>query len=90
MRSGGEELILEVAGQDATEAFLDVGHSDEAREILHKLIVGTLKRKAPAAASSSSKADSTSFKTGLYAAVLVGGLAAYFGYQYIQANNGSA
>ena len=26
--------MLDVAGQDATEAFEDVGHSDEAREIL--------------------------------------------------------
>lgn len=28
------------AGRDATEAFEDVGHSDEAREILDKYIVG--------------------------------------------------
>lgn len=33
-----------MAGQDATEAFEDVGHSDEAREILEKLIIGDLKR----------------------------------------------
>jgi hypothetical protein len=42
--SGGEEVLLDVAGQDATEAFEDVGHSDEARETLEKLQVGTLKR----------------------------------------------
>jgi cytochrome b5 len=34
-----------VAGQDATEAFEDVGHSDEARETLEQLKVGTLKRQ---------------------------------------------
>jgi cytochrome b5 len=33
-----------VAGQDATEAFEDVGHSDEAREILEGLQIGNLKR----------------------------------------------
>jgi cytochrome b involved in lipid metabolism len=41
---GGEEVLLDVAGQDATEAFEDVGHSDEAREILTGLLVGKLKR----------------------------------------------
>ena len=41
---GGEEVLLDVGGQDATEAFEDVGHSDEAREILETLLVGTLKR----------------------------------------------
>lgn len=37
--------MLDVAGQDATEAFEDVGHSDEARETLDRLLVGTLKRQ---------------------------------------------
>lgn len=37
--------MLDVGGQDATEAFEDVGHSDEAREILDGLLVGKLKRK---------------------------------------------
>lgn len=43
--SGGEEVLLDVAGQDATEAFEDVGHSDEARETLEPLLVGSLKRQ---------------------------------------------
>ena len=42
--SGGEEVLLDVAGQDGTEAFEDVGHSDEAREILEGLAVGIVKR----------------------------------------------
>lgn len=37
--------MLDVGGQDATEAFEDVGHSDEAREILEGLLVGNLKRQ---------------------------------------------
>jgi hypothetical protein len=41
---GGEEVLLDVGGQDATEAFEDVGHSDEAREILDGLLIGDLKR----------------------------------------------
>lgn len=43
--SGGEEVMMDVGGQDATEAFEDVGHSDEAREILNGLLVGNLKRQ---------------------------------------------
>ena len=49
--SGGEEVLLDVGGQDATEAFEDVGHSDEAREILEGLKVGKLKRMVGLAAS---------------------------------------
>jgi hypothetical protein len=37
------ELIL--VGKDATDAFEDVGHSDEAREILAGLIKGDLERR---------------------------------------------
>lgn len=36
--------MLDVGGQDATEAFEDVGHSDEAREILAGMLVGNVKR----------------------------------------------
>lgn len=36
--------MLDVGGQDATEAFEDVGHSDEARDILEGLLIGELKR----------------------------------------------
>lgn len=45
LHSGGEEVLLDVGGQDATEAFEDVGHSDEARETLEKYYVGNVKRK---------------------------------------------
>lgn len=37
---GGDEVLFGEAGRDATEAFEDVGHSDEAREILDKYYVG--------------------------------------------------
>jgi cytochrome-b5 reductase len=40
---GGAEFLLEVAGQDATEAYDNAGHSDEAHEILPELEIGTLK-----------------------------------------------
>jgi len=37
---GGDEVLVEEAGKDATEAFEDVGHSDEAREQLKPLFIG--------------------------------------------------
>ncbi|KAJ5210532.1 cytochrome-b5 reductase [Penicillium cf. griseofulvum] len=42
MRDGGKGVLLEFAGSDGTEAFEDVGNSDEAREILAGLIVGNI------------------------------------------------
>ncbi|KAF9391899.1 hypothetical protein CPB97_005026 [Podila verticillata] len=40
---GGEEVMLDEAGRDATDSFEDVGHSDEAHDIMTKLYVGDLK-----------------------------------------------
>ncbi|KAJ8340129.1 hypothetical protein SKAU_G00347620 [Synaphobranchus kaupii] len=37
---GGEEVLLEQAGADATESFEDVGHSIDAREMLEQYLVG--------------------------------------------------
>ncbi|XP_028392242.1 cytochrome b5-like [Dendronephthya gigantea] len=39
---GGEEVLLEQAGQKATEAFEDVGHSDDARELMKDFLIGEL------------------------------------------------
>nr|CAD7447207.1 unnamed protein product [Timema bartmani] len=39
---GGEEVLLEQAGKDATEAFEDVGHSSDARGLMGKYKVGEL------------------------------------------------
>lgn len=37
---GGEEVLLEVAGKEATEMFEDVGHSTDARELMKKYKIG--------------------------------------------------
>ncbi|KAF9581723.1 hypothetical protein BGW38_001154 [Lunasporangiospora selenospora] len=37
---GGEEVLVDEAGKDATESFEDVGHSEEAREMLTDMFVG--------------------------------------------------
>ncbi|XP_078072829.1 cytochrome b5 isoform X1 [Mustelus asterias] len=39
---GGEEVLKEQAGGDASEAFDDVGHSTDAREMTKKYLIGEL------------------------------------------------
>lgn len=39
---GGEEVLREQAGGDATESFEDVGHSTDAREMSHSMMIGEL------------------------------------------------
>jgi len=39
---GGEEILIENAGIDSTEAFEDVGHSSDAREMLEQYYKGEL------------------------------------------------
>ncbi|XP_034825347.1 cytochrome b5-like [Maniola hyperantus] len=39
---GGHEVLLNVAGKDASEDFDDVGHSTDAKEMMKKYIIGEL------------------------------------------------
>ncbi|XP_021968211.1 cytochrome b5 [Folsomia candida] len=39
---GGEEVLLEQAGKDATENFEDVGHSTDARTMMKDYLVGEI------------------------------------------------
>ena len=50
---GGEEVLLDRAGKDATEDYEDVGHSNEARKTLNKFEVGELPPSERVAASQS-------------------------------------
>ncbi|KAI4172757.1 MAG: hypothetical protein LQ343_003349 [Gyalolechia ehrenbergii] len=100
---GGEEVLLDVGGQDATEAFEDVGHSDEARSILDGLKAADLKRKpgepevsqqAPTTSTSSvsqpsSSANDAGMGVMFYALVLLGGGLAFGAYKYLQAKSAS-
>ena len=43
---GGDEILLENAGKDATEAFEDVvGHSVDAREMMKEYLIGELRQE---------------------------------------------
>ena len=39
---GGEEVLLEMAGKEATEAFEDVGHSVDARDLMKQHYIGDI------------------------------------------------
>ncbi|KAI0772087.1 cytochrome b5 [Trametes elegans] len=86
---GGDEVILAEAGRDATEAFEDVGHSDEARALLKDMLVGDfektdeLKTKS-SSSSNSSNAVNTAVEQGSNAMYFVplAVLVAYFAYRY--------
>jgi cytochrome b involved in lipid metabolism len=56
---GGPEIIMDMAGQDATEEFEDIGHSNDARKLLSKFLVGKLKEEAGAASRAKKAVSST-------------------------------
>ncbi|CAB53082.1 Cytochrome b5 [Schizosaccharomyces pombe] len=41
---GGEEVLVDLAGRDASGPFEDVGHSEDAQELLEKFYIGNLLR----------------------------------------------
>ncbi|KZT72488.1 cytochrome b5 [Daedalea quercina L-15889] len=88
---GGDEVILAETGKDATEAFEDVGHSDEARAILKDLYIGEFEKDGALKAkpaydshSSSSQAVNTAVQQGsnMMYFVPLAMLGAYFAWRY--------
>lgn len=61
---GGEEVLFEQNGTDATEVFNDVGHSSDAREIMKKFKVGELvpSDRTDQTKTTESSEESSSFK----------------------------
>ncbi|XP_007051468.2 PREDICTED: cytochrome b5 [Theobroma cacao] len=39
---GGDEVLLAASGKDATEDFEDVGHSDDAKQMMEKYYIGEI------------------------------------------------
>lgn len=39
---GGDEVLLSSSGKDATADFEDIGHSDSAKELMDKYLIGTI------------------------------------------------
>ncbi|KAK8754323.1 hypothetical protein OTU49_015612 [Cherax quadricarinatus] len=67
---GGEEVLLEQAGTDATENFEDVGHSTDAREMMKEYYIGDISEedkkhsqdKGPKSWSSESSSSESNWK----------------------------
>ncbi|KAM3877017.1 cytochrome b5 type B [Diretmus argenteus] len=71
---GGEEVLLEQAGADATESFEDVGHSTDAREMLEQYYIGELhmddrKKDTGTEACATSSGESSSWTMWLIPAI---------------------
>ncbi|KAI8127242.1 hypothetical protein FF38_11553 [Lucilia cuprina] len=85
---GGEEVLMEQAGKDATENFEDVGHSSDAREMMKQYKIGELvpeertniPEKSEPTWNSDQKTEETSMKSWLMPFVL--GLIATLIYKY--------
>jgi len=77
---GGEEVVLETAGADATEGFEDVGHSLDAREMLEEYLIGELPEdeKLLAAEAQSKQAEAGGGSGMIAIVVIVIAVAAYF------------
>jgi cytochrome b involved in lipid metabolism len=85
---GGEEVLLEQAGGYATDAFEDVGHSTDAREMMKKYAIGKLaendrQKKSTKKTFSAPRSDdsSSSWVSWLVPLVIAG--AATFLYRYL-------
>lgn len=80
---GGEEVIVDCAGIDATEAFNDIGHSEDAHEILKGLLIGKLEGGVVVEeGSSTTKSEAGGLPTPLIAAAVIALVAGI--YFYIQ------
>lgn len=96
--SGGEEILLELGGQDATEGYNEAGHTAKAHEILFELRVGKLKRvsgdptpatlKVPSVSDNVANegrdiaANGNRSRVSVLVAILLGGVLASAAYQY--------
>ncbi|XP_051235827.1 cytochrome b5 [Dicentrarchus labrax] len=86
---GGEEVLLEQAGADATESFEDVGHSTDAREMLQQYFIGELhmddRRRLAEEAQDTNSGESSSWTMWLIpaiAAIVVGVMYRYYMFEH--------
>jgi cytochrome b5 len=83
---GGEEVLMDRAGHDATEDFEDVGHSNEARKKLAEFEIGEpppSEHKAAGESSSGGGGGGSGMVIGIIGAVVAAG-AGYYYMTYMQ------
>lgn len=92
---GGEEVLLEQAGGYATNAFEEVGHSTDAKELMKTYLIGTMAEdskepKSPTGSSSSlqSVPDDSSWTS--WALPLVVALGATIAYRFFTSGSSTA
>lgn len=84
---GGDEVLLEEAGKDATEPFEDVGHSEDARAQVERLFIGNLSDPENLPKRAGKMSDMSSGGSGSSTYVLiVAVVAAIVGYLYLNKN----
>ncbi|ETV77217.1 hypothetical protein H257_09104 [Aphanomyces astaci] len=93
---GGPEIVLDLAGKDGNEEFEDIGHSLDARKVLEKYLIGTLKeseeKKKKAAQKAADKASPSSGGGNnvlLIVSVLAVVAAVYYQYVYVPSQEAS-
>ncbi|KAJ5772228.1 hypothetical protein N7520_002757 [Penicillium odoratum] len=94
---GGADVLYDVAGLDATEAYDEVGHSEDADEILETFLIGTVKdvqeikpakrvvrlvQQNTPTKETSLEASSSAGTVTLVLGALAGGVALYFTYRH--------
>ncbi|XP_041340414.1 cytochrome b5 [Pyrgilauda ruficollis] len=82
---GGEEVLLEQAGRDATESFEDVGHSTDAREMLKQYYIGEVHPNDRGKEASKNPSRTSSGQTSFWSTWLIpifGALALGLMYRY--------
>merc|ERR1712130_139170 len=82
---GGEEVLTTEAGKDATEPFEDVGHSDDARELIKKFYIGDLVDMENVPKKNRKLSDDMNTSSGSppsIVIVIVVAAIAYFAYRY--------
>ncbi len=60
---GGDDVLKDKAGQDATQAFEDIGHSPEAEQQMAKYAIGKLRGGKAAAANATTRKTAGSATT---------------------------
>uniref|UniRef100_A0A8L2Q7E2 Cytochrome b5 type B n=1 Tax=Rattus norvegicus TaxID=10116 RepID=A0A8L2Q7E2_RAT len=84
---GGEEVLLEQAGADATESFEDVGHSPDAREMLKQYYIGDVH---PVRTVDPSKNNSCQSSWAYWIVPIVGAILIGFLYRHFWADSKSS
>ncbi|ESO11040.1 hypothetical protein HELRODRAFT_185302 [Helobdella robusta] len=83
---GGEEVLLEQAGSFASEAFEDVGHSTDAKEMMKQYKIGTLhesdreKEKSGSASLVGAPSNETSWTSWLIPLAIAAAIAFFYRY----------